>query len=435
LPLRIGLFGNICNSLYQVGKALRRRTDFDVRLFIDRCTDLQLRPESDDPELEVSDSPWIHRGDFDGMRARIAPWRSPLVKALSECDLALVSDLGPLYAQFTRTPSVFLVTGSDLTVTPFPPDFYFNYPKLKTKLGWTWLGYWQRRGIRKVTEIWSYPFSPYIRALERLRISPRKVAPIHPPLLIDTRKLTHDAEARESPNRITQEILRQFDFVVFHPSRLMIRSNWRLRATGTWKQNDLLIRGFSRFLARSKTERAVLVMPDRFHSPDIEVAKRLISQLGIERNVLWLKPPRPSGFTRDEMIPLYSIADVVADDFGIGWFGAIVLEALAIRRPVISYVDESAVGKLYPWHPVLSANTSEGIADHLLRLYADPGYRRERGDAGRKWIEEFHAEECAGDVYVRHIRDLAARLGLGRTSSPAGCRKLVPSPQLENRLP
>src|SRR5207248_4826794 len=52
--------------------------------------------------------------------------------------------------------------------------------------------------------------------------------------------------------------------------------------------------------------------------------------------VLWLQPPRPDGFTRDELIDLYAISDVVADQFGAGFFGYVVLEALSVGRPVLS---------------------------------------------------------------------------------------------------
>lgn len=414
VALRIAFYGNVSNTLYQVAKALRQRSDFDAHLFVDRGCDLQQLPESDDPGLRGNDPPWIHRGDFDGLRARLAPWKSPLVDALKDFDLAVVSSLGPLYAQFSGRPTCFLVTGADLTVTPFPPEFYFSYPTLKTKLGWTWLGYWQRRGIRRAKEIWSHPFSPYTQALERLRIPPERVAPVHFPLVIDSRKFRYNPHARAATNGFLKRIVEKHDFVLFHPSRLMIQSNWRLRRSGQWKRNDVLLQGFARFLARSGARRSALVMPDRTLSPDVALAKRIIQRLGIERHVVWLVPPRPQGFSRDELIPLYSIADVVADDFGIGWFGGVVLEALAIGRPVLSYIDPAAMAKLYPWHPILSANTPEGIADHLERLYAEPGLRRDQGRQGQRWIEEFHAEESAGRIYARHFADLSNRLGLGK---------------------
>jgi hypothetical protein len=67
---------------------------------------------------------------------------------------------------------------------------------------------------------------------------------------------------------------------------------------------------------------------DRGASPDVDQAKDIVRQLGIEQYVQWLKGPHPYGFDRAELLPLYSVADVVVDEFGIGWFGSVVIEGL-----------------------------------------------------------------------------------------------------------
>jgi hypothetical protein len=76
---------------------------------------------------------------------------------------------------------------------------------------------------------------------------------------------------------------------------------------------------------------------------------------------------------------------------------------------VLNYLDEEAMRQLYPWHPMLSANTPEGVAAHLLRLYHNPEDRRATGQKSREWIESFHSPENASKVYVRHITDLIQR--------------------------
>ena len=37
----------------------------------------------------------------------------------------------------------------------------------------------------------------------------------------------------------------------------------------------------------------------------------------------------------DHMVALYQAADVVADEFGVGWFGYVTLEGLACGRPAL----------------------------------------------------------------------------------------------------
>jgi glycosyltransferase involved in cell wall biosynthesis len=190
----------------------------------------------------------------------------------------------------------------------------------------------------------------------------------------------------------------------------MIQDDPQLKAAGQWKQNDLLFRGFAKFIKQSAHTRSVLVMPDRTQSNDITLGKRMIREMGLEPHVIWLQPPRPEGFTRDELIPFYSIADVVADDFGIGWFGSVVLEALSISRPVVTYIDENVMKRLYPWHPILSARTEEEIANHFMALYHDEKLKKEIGKRGRAWVEAFHSEEGTGPVYVRQITQFCERL-------------------------
>jgi hypothetical protein len=109
------------------------------------------------------------------------------------------------------------------------------------------------------------------------------------------------------------------------------------------------------------------------------------------------------------MIDLYAVSDVVADQFGSGFFGYVVLEALALELPVLSVVDPAVMAAHYPWHPILSDTTVSGNAALLSGLYKDNAYRLERGSAGRNWVEEFHSFEMARRVYGDGLRSLARR--------------------------
>ncbi len=407
--LRIGLFGNICNNLYQIGKALRRHTGFDVHLFVDSGSDVQQLPESDDPELRDGYPEWIHKERYLTPTAVLAPWRSRIVRELRSCDFVIVSGFGPIFAQFSGRPWGFFVTGGDLTVYSFPWEFRFLYSSLFWKVGSWPIGWWQRRGICRAPEIWTQPYSPYLRALKRLGVSGNRVSNTYFPLVFDTARFTERPHARACADPWVQEIVRAGDFVVFHPSRLMMRDHPSLRATGQWKRNGVLIEGFARFVRRCPSQRPVLALIDREASPDVQRAKALIEALGVAAHVVWLRPPRSIGFTRDELLTLYSAADVVADDFGIGWFGGVALEALAVGRPVLTYIDDAVMSQLYPSHPMLSAGTADAVAATLMRLAESESWRRAVGAEGRRWLETFHSEAAAGAVYAARIADIVAR--------------------------
>lgn len=403
--LRVALYGNVANTLFQLATCLRAQ-GVDAHLFVGATDDSTMRPESDDPSLADGYPEWIHQGRYNSGLARLMPWTSRLVKDLRGFDLVVVSYNGPMFAQFVGRPWCFLVTGGDLTTMPFPLRFRTWYPTCRKQLLMLLVAAWQRRGIRRATTIWTQGFSPFKSALRRLRIEPARISTRYLPVLLDTSVFS--TAARETSVIDRSHVVGDADFVVFHPSRLMIDDTARLRATGQWKANDILIRGFGLFVASGAAKRPVLVMPLRTASPDVATAENLIASLGIENNVVWVRPDRPEGFPRHEVLSFYQWADVVADDFGIGWFGAVVLEGLASGKPVLSFVDEEVMSTMYPWHPIVSANTPDGVAHALEQLHRDAAYRQELGRRGRLWIEEYHSFESIVQRYMAAIKEAAS---------------------------
>jgi glycosyltransferase involved in cell wall biosynthesis len=419
-PLRVAFYGNVANNFYQLAKALRRWPDMDAHLYIDANEGRQGSPENDDPELENNYPHWIHRMRPVKLREKLFPWRSPMVDELARYDLAVVSAGGPAFANFSGKPVAFFATGYDVTMAPFPIEFSFLYPSVVAKAKALWFGAWQRRGIRLSPELWIADFGPFNDAIRKLDLPASRITSGYCPLIVDTIRFSPEAAAAPSPPAAVAEIKSRFDFAVFHPTRLLMKVPPSMRAVGQWKANDTLIRAFARFVEKSRPSRAGLVFIDRPESVvdavETVAAKELIRELGIEEYVLWLQPPLRPGFTRAELIAIYSACDVAADSFGAGWFGSVTLEALAMGRPVLCFIDEAAAREAYSWHPLLSSNTVEGNADHLVRLFSDPAFRQERGAASRRWVEEFHSPESAGAVYAQRLREMALRARGGEMS-------------------
>lgn len=409
--LRIGLFGNTGNTLYQVAKALRRHTGHDVHLYVDPRHHRTMLPESDDPSLRGGYPEWIHRGDLLGPRRYLAPWISPVVRELARHDLVIAAGEGPIFAQFSGRPWCFFVTGGDLTLLPFPRRFWFRHRGARAKAASLLLAYWQRRAIGRATEIWSQPFRPFSLALDRLGVDPGRVAPEYFPLALDAERFRPQTLAEVSdPTALA--LRRAHDFILFHPSRLMISAQRALRDAGQWKRNDLLLRAWARVVRAGVGERPALVLLERTANSDAVIAREIAASLGLGDTLVWLRAPRAEGFTRDELIAYYAVSDVVADDFGAGWFGSVALEALALARPLVTYVDEAAMALLYPWHPMLSVGNEEDVVAILIRLAREPGWRADVGRRGRAWIEEFHTDAATGAHYARNIATVAERLGL-----------------------
>ena len=406
--MRIAFYGNTCNNFFAIARAVRRASDIDAHLFIDSNADWMQFPESENPELRNNYPSWIHKGPYHSMASRFWPGCSPLVRELETFDVVMVSGGGVRLAPFVSTQFIFYVTGWDLTMSPFPLRFFHLPPSGVLRKGAALLGgFWQRRGIKAVDQLWTQPFSPFVQAAERLRIPTERLLPKYFPIMLDTDLYKPDPAARESADPNVRRMVDGHDFVVFHPSRMMFNQSPEFVEAGNWKGNDRLIEGFARFVRENPGAKPALVLIDHSYSPDLQLAKDLIHRLGIEEHVVWLEGPHDRGFDRTAIIPFYAAADVVADEFGIGWFGSVVVEGLSMGKPVLCHVDEAVMKQLYPWHPILSPRTPAEIASTLGELYRDPEGRRERGERGRTWAVEFHSIERAAARYVEQIEEVA----------------------------
>ena len=115
------------------------------------------------------------------------------------------------------------------------------------------------------------------------------------------------------------------------------------------------------------------------------------------------------GLHHDEARRRYEAADIVVDQLNAGWYGLFAIEAMALGKPVVTFLHEEAVRRSAEAFgvevPIVSA-TKETLRDVLTRLAADPGERRRLGAAGRAYVEGVHDIERIAD----RLLDLYARL-------------------------
>jgi len=397
---RFALFGTVFRL---IARALRDHADLDVTHLIDR-DDLGYLVASGG-SLEPEAGTIIE--DFSTPRAFLLPRHAALTQRLADADIALVSEFGPIFAQHTKRPACFFPFGGDLTVMPFPARFAFRTRSLRERATAEVIGRRQRRAIPHMREVWSPPYAPYLRALEALGATELRTMD-YKPCGVDTEIFTERPGDLEDARR-THPDLAALDFLVLHPSRLMLDPHPALRESGQWKRNEVMIEGFARFASRHPADRIALAFVDRSEGPDRDRALELVRRLDIEDRVRFLAPPRSGGFSWPELARLYLLAHVVADDFGVGWFGGVALESLAMRRPVLTYIDSSIMDDLYPWHPMVSAKTADEVADALTSLAGDHGRRTALGERSREWIEEHHAPEPLAKRYRRILLDVADR--------------------------
>jgi len=93
-------------------------------------------------------------------------------------------------------------------------------------------------------------------------------------------------------------------------------------------------------------------------------------------------------------------ADIVADQFIVGWYALFAIEAMAMGKPVLCYLRPDLV-ELYTLFsfagdcPLVNTPALE-IKERLRALVHDASRRRELGVAGRRYVEAHHSLEAVG---------------------------------------
>ena len=106
------------------------------------------------------------------------------------------------------------------------------------------------------------------------------------------------------------------------------------------------------------------------------------------------------GLTHDEARRHYERADLVVDQLNAGWYGIFALEAMALGKPVLSYLRPEAVREtdraLDVQVPIVSV-TKETLRDRIADLAATPEVRRRLGAASRAYVETVHDADRGAD--------------------------------------
>jgi glycosyltransferase involved in cell wall biosynthesis len=115
------------------------------------------------------------------------------------------------------------------------------------------------------------------------------------------------------------------------------------------------------------------------------------------------------GLRHDEARRHYESADIVVDQLNAGWYGIFALEAMALGKPVLSYLREEAVqateremGVEVPIVPV----TKESLRDQIAELAASAEERRRIGALSRAYVERVHDADKGADRLVAIYRTL-----------------------------
>ena len=100
--------------------------------------------------------------------------------------------------------------------------------------------------------------------------------------------------------------------------------------------------------------------------------------------------------TNKEALQLYREADIIAEQFLIGWHGYLAVEGMALGKPVVCFMRKPTED--YPLGrdcPIVSADPDR-LEETLLWLIQNPKVRVELGKKGRAYVEEVFSLESVG---------------------------------------
>jgi glycosyltransferase involved in cell wall biosynthesis len=115
------------------------------------------------------------------------------------------------------------------------------------------------------------------------------------------------------------------------------------------------------------------------------------------------------GLHHDEARERYRRADIVVDQLNAGWYGIFAIEAMALGKPVVSFLHDGAVARTEDAFglpvPIVRA-TKATLADALRPLVDSPEERRRIGAESRIYVERVHDADRVAD----RLLELYARL-------------------------
>ena len=115
------------------------------------------------------------------------------------------------------------------------------------------------------------------------------------------------------------------------------------------------------------------------------------------------------GLHHDEARRRYERADIVVDQLNAGWYGLFAIEAMALGKPVLSFLHEEAVARTEEAFgvevPIVNV-TKETLADRLRPLVEAGAERRRLGAASRAYVEQLHDVDRTADRLIELYKRL-----------------------------
>jgi hypothetical protein len=107
------------------------------------------------------------------------------------------------------------------------------------------------------------------------------------------------------------------------------------------------------------------------------------------------------GLPNAEAVERYRNADIVVDQLNAGWYGVFAIEAMALARPVVTFLHDEAVERTEKAFgvevPIWSASKADLVERLGALVEAGPSEWHRLGEASRAYVERVHNPERISD--------------------------------------
>ena len=183
------------------------------------------------------------------------------------------------------------------------------------------------------------------------------------------------------------------EVVFFSPANLDFSKNKDIYRNST-KGNNRFIRAFCKAYLQKKYIRCILL----YRGPDKDHAKTLIPEECLNA-FTFLKPQ-----STEELLKYFNKVDCVVDQFDVGGFGMIAMEAMSQAKPVMIHIDNNCWPLVYDdAPPVINCHTEDEIYQAIME-WSDHKKLQELGEKAEKWVRKYH------DVHTADFSEFILRV-------------------------
>jgi len=395
--LSIAIFGNINNAPFLFAQGLRL-LGHNVILLLNR-KELLHRPEALYSQWEAAYPDWVV--DCSNLTDEAIAFETPAIdwvihRLTHNVDFVILNDVGPALAGYLRTPHVVMLTGSDL-------GYYANFDSLGMRTS-MWDPEFKRslqgqRYLRRMADLVACQRNGILSA-EVVCYGQRGLVPLGDQILdsigvSDVRRLmlyfSNTIDLQAQPSAINGKLIILCGCrILFQPEHNPTLSQIDFKGT------DILIRGFALYCQRGGGGELRLVRKGQ----DLQGAINLISELAISDRVRWLDE-MPLVRFYDEIIA----ADLVCDQFGSSFPGMVTTDAYALGRPVMAKLRPEIFSQRFPEAlPGFNAETSEEIADFLMRMEKNKNILVQMGRKSRTYAEAYLSPKSMAMQLIKKLQ-------------------------------